>query len=50
MLYEILQNMDGFYVSSCVFEQDKEKTYRTADLTKSKTFWKKPTNKLFEEL
>ena len=49
MLNEILQNMDGFYVSLCLFGLRSRETYRTADLTRSKTF-EKPINKLFEEL
>ena len=49
MLYEILQNMDGFYVSSCLSGQRSRETYRTADLTKSKTFGK-TYKQTFEEL
>ena len=49
MLYEILQNMDGFYVSSCLSEQDKKKPIGLRISLKVKHS-EKPINKLFEEL
>ena len=49
MLYEILQNMDGFYVSSCLSKQDKKKPIGLRISLKVKHS-EKPINKLFEEL
>ena len=49
MLYEILQNMDGFYASSCLSEQDQKKPIGLLISLKVKHS-EKPINKLFEEL
>ena len=49
MLYEILRNMDGFYVSPCLSVQDKEKPIGLQVSLKSRTFCKN-LQKLFEEL